>query len=72
MIIIKFPIDLCMRNKKEFAIVLSIAVEMVRFMKKAVIYKTYNVLFQAIIIVFYIKFTLKGRVNKSLIAQMRD
>ena len=35
MIIIRFPIDLCMRDKKEFAIVLSIAVEMVHFMKKS-------------------------------------
>ena len=32
---IEFPIDLCMRNKKEFAIVLSIAVEMNHFMKKS-------------------------------------
>ena len=35
MIIIDFPIDLCMRDKKEFAILLSIAVEMAHFMKKS-------------------------------------
>ena len=32
---IEFPIDLCMRDKKEFAFVLSIAVEMTHFMKKS-------------------------------------
>ena len=51
MIIIDFPIDICMRDKKEFAIVLSIAVEMVHFMKKNSNLKNVYVLSQAIIIV---------------------
>ena len=57
---------------KEFAIVLSIAVEMAHFMKKAVIYKTYICTFSSNYYSLYIKFTLQSGVNKSLIAQMHD